>query len=122
MIFLILFGVGMCLFGCLMIAKPLTFAKGITAFSEKPWFHAFEIVSRLTLGILLLVFAEQTSYPLTVKVIGAVLCFVSVFLLVIGSNNHKKFAALTTKIGPYFRPLGFVAVLGGMVLIYLGLN
>lgn len=122
MIFLLLFGLCMLLFGCLMIAKPLAFAKGINAFSEKPWFHAFEIVSRLTVGVLLILFAEQTSYPLTVKVIGAVLCFVSVFLLVIGSNNHKKFAALTTKIGPYFRPLGFVAVFGGVVLIYLGFS
>lgn len=122
MIFLILFGVGMCLFGCLMIAKPLAFAEGITAFSEKPWFHAFEIVSRLIVGVLLILFAEQTSYPLTVKVIGAALCFVSVFLLIIGSNKHRKFAALTTKIGPYFRPLGFIALLGGMALIYLGLS
>ncbi|OIQ44581.1 MAG: hypothetical protein BM565_13845 [Gammaproteobacteria bacterium MedPE] len=122
MFLLVLFGSGMFVFGCMMVAKPDAFAKGITEFSNKPWFHLFEIVSRLTLGVLLLLFAEQTSYPLVVQTIGGVLCVVGLFLIVIGSERHRKFASLTAKIGRYFRPIGIVAQLCGLGLVYLGFN
>lgn len=122
MFLLVLFGSGMFVFGCMMVAKPDAFAKGITEFSNKPWFHLFEIVSRLTLGVLLLLISEQTSYPLLIQVIGGVLCFVGLFLIVIGSERHRKFASLTTRIGRYFRPIGIVAQLCGLGLVYLGFS
>lgn len=121
-VILALFGFGMFIFGSMMVAKPNAFAKGITAFSNKPWFHLFEIISRLTLGVLLLLFSEQTSYPLVMQIIGGVLCFVGLFLIVIGSERHRRFASLTAKIGQYYRPIGIFAQLCGLGLIYLGFN
>ena len=107
-------------FGYLMIAKPLQFSRGIVQFSEKRWFHAFEIASRGILGILFLILASKTSYPTVVAFIGGVLCFVSVFLIVIGPSRHRKFALLTSGLGKNFRFLGLVAVGCGFALVYLG--
>jgi hypothetical protein len=103
-----------------MAIDPLKFSAGIARFSEKPWFHVFEIISRVVLGVLFLVFAEKTAFPMAIKVLGGILCFVGLFLAVIGENRHKRFAQLTAGIGKNFRFLGFFAILCGGVIIYLG--
>ncbi len=119
MLILVMFGFGMFVLGSVMVFKPITFANGIAKFSGKPWFHVFEIVSRLIIGVLLILFAQQTSFPKTVTILGVLLCFVSVFLLVIGESRHKYFARLTSKIGVYFRPIGLFAQLCGVGLMYI---
>lgn len=122
MILIVMIGLGMFVFGCLMVLRPLAFSRGIVEFSQKPWFHAFEVVSRLTVGVLLLWISEKTSYPVIVKVIGGLLCFVSVFLLLIGSERHRKFALTTSRIGRHFRPIGVIAQVFGLTLVYIGLT
>ena len=122
MLLVLLFGIGMLLTGGYMIVAPMKFSNGLALFSQKPWFHAFEISSRLILGLLFLSIAKNTSYPGVFTFIGWLLCFVSVFLLLIGSSRHKRFALLTSNIGKNFRVLGFVAVTGGASIIYLGLT
>lgn len=121
MYLLLIFGIGMVGFGCFMVGKPLQFSRGIVQFSEKPWFHIFEIVSRGIFGILFLSVAGSTAYPSFVTFFGGLLCFVSLFLIIIGPTRHKRFALLTSGIGKNFRVLGLVALACGAGLIYLGL-
>lgn len=109
-------------FGCFMVGKPLQFCKGITQFSEKPWFHTFEIVSRAIVGILFLVVAGSTAYPVFITFVGGVLCFVSVFLIIIGPIRHKRFALLVSGIGKKFRALGLIGIACGVGFIYLALT
>ncbi|MFT6087356.1 MAG: hypothetical protein ACI9UD_002445 [Glaciecola sp.] len=116
-----IFGLGMFILGCYMVIAPLKFSIGIVKFSEKPWFHVFEIASRLMIGLSLLLFAENTSYPKVVTFLGWLLCIVSVFLVLIGANRHKHFAQLASNIGKYFRVVGFIAITCGASLIYLDL-
>jgi len=118
----VIFGIGMVIFGLFMTIKPLKFSAGITSFSEKPWFHLFEIFSRLVLGVLFLLIADQTAYPNTIKIIGGVLCFVSLFLVIIGAKKHRAFAQRTSTIGKHFRILGVFAILCGIGVIYLGVS
>ena len=108
-------------FGCFMVCKPLQFSRGITQFSEKQWFHTFEIMSRAIFGVLFLLGAGSTAYPAFVAFLGGVLCFVSVFLIIIGPVRHKRFALLTSGIGKNFRAVGLIAIACGASLIYLGL-
>ncbi len=107
--------------GCFMVGRPVAFSKGIVHFSEQPWFHTFEIVSRGLFGGLFLCAASSTAYPTFVAGLGGVLCFVSLFLILIGPTRHKRFALLTSRIGKHFRALGLVALACGVGLIYLGL-
>ncbi len=120
MLILVMFGFGMFVLGSIMVFKPMMFANGIAEFSSKPWFHLFEIVSRMAIGVLFIVFAGQASYPKVVSFLGVLLCFVSGFLLVIGERRHKDFARLIAKIGAYFRPVGLLAQLCGVGLMYIG--
>ncbi len=107
-------------FGCYMVAKPLEFSKGIVKFSEKAWFHPFEIASRFLIGLVFLMFADESSYPAVVTLLGGVLCFVSVFLIIIGPGRHRRFALLASRIGKSFRLLGLLAIVFGAGLCYLG--
>lgn len=122
MVMLTIFGFGMFVLGSIMLFNPIMFANGINKFSNKDWFHTFEITSRLLIGVLFIVFAENSSYPRVLYILGVILCFVSVFLLVIGENRHKRFARLTSKIGVHFRPIGLFAQICGIVLMYIGVG
>jgi len=122
MIIISLFGLGMLGFGFFMMLKPLAFAAGIERFSQKSWFHIFEISSRAIVGLLFIYFADQAPYPKTVFIIGVILCFVSVFLLVLGEERHRRFAKITVAIGKHFRYLGVIAIVCGVALIYVGLG
>ncbi|WP_339725467.1 hypothetical protein [uncultured Paraglaciecola sp.] len=119
---LVIFGTAMLGFGCYMVAKPLQFSKGIARFSEKKWFHAFEIITRLAIGVVFLICADKTSDATLVSLLGGILCFVSLFLIVIGPSRHRRFALLTSGIGKNFRILGLFAIVGGLGLVYLGLE
>jgi uncharacterized membrane protein YjdF len=121
MILLTIFGFGMFVLGSVMAFKPVAFSNGIASFSQKSWFHAFEITSRIIFGILLILFAEQSSFANLLYFLGGILCFVGVFLLLIGSKRHKRFALLTSRIGEKFRPIGVVGQICGVVLMYIGL-
>ena len=118
MIILLLFGLGMAFLGLLMTIRPISFANSIVTFSDKPWFHRFEISSRLLVGGLLWWFAEQSAYPLLMTGLGVLLCFVGVFLMVIGEQRHRQFARLTANIGENFRYIGLLSVLLGLGLSY----
>ena len=105
-----------------MVIKPKHFADGIGRFADQRWFHPFEIISRAFVGILFLLVAEQTPYPRVILYIGILLCFVSVFLLVLGEERHKRFARMTVNIGKNFRYLGLIAIACGAGIVYLGIR
>ena len=120
MLILMLFGLGMIAFGGFMIRRPIQFANGIAVFSRKKWFHVFEIVSRFGLGLVFLLFVNHTDYPYLFLGLGIMLVGVSLFLVIIGEDKHRKFALKTVEIGKNFKPIGFVSIAAGLVLVYLG--
>ena len=122
MLIVMLFGTGMILLGAIMFIQPMRFANGIAAFSQKAWFHVFEIVSRFVIGVLFMIFAQHTAFHQLIFGLGALLVGVSLFLIVIGEQRHKSFAMKTVKIGHKFRPIGMISVMLGCLLIAISLN
>ena len=57
------FGFLMMVLSLLMIVKPDAFSKGIIVFSEKSYFHLFEIISRLAAGVIFAGFSANTVFP-----------------------------------------------------------
>ena len=57
MYFIAAFGVLMLLFSLMMLFRPHAFAQGIINFSEQPYFHPFEMISRLIAGGLFVAYA-----------------------------------------------------------------
>jgi hypothetical protein len=106
-----------------MIINPEYWSAGIVKFSEKRWFHPFEIVSRFAFGLVFVVFANQTLYPQLMSFIGYLLIAVSAGLLSTPPSTHRKFAVWSAeRFRNLFRPLGFVSLLFGAFLIFAALR
>lgn len=120
MIFVLLFGFGMSIFGFYMSIKPTQFSKGIIQFSEKSWFHLFEITTRFVLGGAFIAFSQQTNYPRVVFSLGIIFCIASVFLLLLGSKKHRQFAVFISEyLKNKFRYIGYFAIILGAVIMYI---
>ena len=114
-----LFGLLLMVLSLLMIINPQSWANGIVKFSEKPYFHLFEILSRLGFGLGFIIYAEQTIYPKLITYVGYLLVAVSVGLMLTPPSRHRKFAVWSTsKFRKTFRPIGFVSIFFGFFLIY----
>lgn len=117
------FGLLMMILSVLMIVNPDYWADGIIKFSEKSWFHPFEIISRFVFGLLFVLSARQTPYPTLILVIGYLLIAVSVGLLFTPPSKHKQFALWSAeKFRTKFRPLGFLSLLFGAFLVFLSIK
>lgn len=113
------FGFLMMVLSGLMIIKPAYWADGIVKFSEKSWFHPFEIISRFVFGLLFVLVANQTPYPTLIMAIGFLLIAVSIGLLFTPPSKHRQFALWSAqKFRNKFRPLGFVSLIFGAFLVY----
>ena len=115
-------GALMMLFSVIMIANPVYWSDSIIKFSLKPWFHWFEIGSRLTFAIIFWFAAEHSPFPKLILAISYLLFFVSAFLLIIAPKRHKAFAVWSAKsFNKWFRPLGFLSLIFGGFLVYISI-
>lgn len=105
-----------------MIASPAAWSRGILTFAKKPYFHIAEILSRLSLGGLLLFFADSTLYPLFIKIVGGVFVFAGVFLILAGEKRHREFAVRSATFTKIFRPAGIVGLILGAFIVYIALS
>jgi uncharacterized protein YjeT (DUF2065 family) len=123
MYFIAAFGLLMLFFSLVMLFRPYAFAQGIINFSEQPYFHPFEIISRLIAGGVFVAYASDTQFPLLFKVIGLVLVLVGVGLALTPPRLHKKFAVQSAhRCRNYFSWIGLVSVVLALALIYAALG
>ena len=102
-----------------MIFNPGYWSVGVVRFSEKPYFHPFEILSRLAFGAVFIVYADQTLYPTLMSGIGYLLVAVGVGLLLTPPARHRQFALWSAhRFKNTFRPAGFVSLVFGAFLVY----
>ena len=109
------------LLSLLMMWDPAKWCRGMVAFSEKPWFHMFEITSRLALGGVLFYFADSTLHPNAIRVVGGLFLFAGVFLVFIGKERHKALAVRFAEYGRWFRFVGPFSIVFGAFLNYTAL-
>lgn len=103
-----------------MIVNPNYWSDGIVDFSKKPYFHWFEIISRITAGLLFVLFNKSTLFPDLILSIGYLLIAVGFGLLITGSVKHRKFAVWSAhKFKRTFRPAGIASFIFGIFLIYV---
>ena len=116
----VIFGSLMVFFSLIMIANPNYWSETIVRFSLKPWFHWFEVLSRLTFAILFLFAAPYSAYPNLILAISYLLFFVSAFLLIMAPKRHQAFAVWSAKsFNKWFRPLGILSLAFGGFLVYI---
>ena len=92
MYFIAAFGLLMMCLSVVMIVNPNYWSDGIVRFSNKPYFHWFEIISRVTAGFVFVLFNKSTLFPELILGFGYLLIAVGFGLLITGSVKHRKFA------------------------------
>lgn len=113
----------MIVLSAIMIIAPNYWSNGIVQFSKKEYFHWFEVISRLIVGCVFVLYNETTQQPLLILALGYLLIFVATGLLCIGSSMHRQFAVWSAdKFKPIFRPAGCGSFFFGIYLMYISLS
>ncbi|MFB2641436.1 hypothetical protein ACE02D_03960 [Shewanella bicestrii] len=119
MYFIAAFGLLMLLFSLVMVVRPAAFADGIIAFSERPYFHIVEVVSRIIAGVIFIQYYADTRFPQIFLAIGIVLLCVGIGLACTPPSQHRKFALWSAQaFKNQFRLIGVVSVPLSSLLIY----
>lgn len=102
-----------------MFIFPQRWSKGIITFSEKKYFHTFEIVSRFLFGVVFLVNYSESEFPLVLNSLGKLFIAVSIGLIVIGETKHRQFAKWSAiKFKNTFRLASMASFIFAVFLIY----
>lgn len=120
MYFITTFGLIMICLSIVMIVNPNYWSDGIVSFSNRSYFHWFEVISRLVAGVVFVLFNQSTLYPQLILSIGYLLIAVGIGLVIMGSDKHRKFAVWSAhNFKSTFRPAGVVSLIFGIFLIYV---
>jgi len=122
MIVTALFGLLMIGFSIYMIADPKGWSLAIIKFSEKSYFHPFEIITRVLFGCAFIQASSYSLYPMLFLCIGYLLLAVGIGLLFTPPKKHKQFARWSaTRFSHIFRTAGFCSLCFGVILVYAAL-
>ena len=120
---IIFFGVLTIALSLLMVIDPKRWGETIVRFSQMRGFHSFEVLSRIIIGLLFLVNANQTAYPNVISVFGYLLIAVGIGLSFLPPSYHKRFALWSAdKFRNIFRPASLASLAFGIFLIYVALK
>ena len=123
MYFIGFFGLLMITLSTIMIFAPHYWANGIVKFSQKLYFHWFEVISRIIAGCVFVLYSKTTQQPLLISALGYIFISVGVGLLIIGSLKHRQFAVWSAhKFKPVFRLAGCGSFIFGIYVIYISIG
>ncbi len=114
-----LFGLIMVIVSLVMVAKPDMWRRFIISFCRMRYMHPLEILIRLGFGLLFLRYAEDSKFPLIIRIMGYVLLAAGVGLIFLPPSYHRRFGIWAAeKLSRFFRPAGLVSFAFGVFLIY----
>lgn len=116
---ILLFGAAIALGGVLMLTKPDVIFNLFAKQTNSPGLHVFAVVVRIFLGVVLIIGASQSRFPVVLQVLGW-LSIIAAFVL--GVMGRTKFVSLINwALGirsPLKRLVGIIAILFGGFLVY----
>lgn len=117
------FGFLMLIFSIIMVVKPDSFSNGIISFSEKAYFHLFEIISRIIVGIIFISYSSSTVFPKVIYIVGYILVLVGIGLALTPPSLHKKYAVWSANsFRNKFRIIGVFSLPLSLFLIYVAIG
>lgn len=115
----ILFGVLILCSGVVLMVTPSVVFGFMERRDDSAWLYAFAIVVRVLLGLLLIVLADNSRFPLVMVVLGWLFLAAAVFLQALGLKRFTRFMRwLMPKVKPWARWVGPFAVVFGAFLVY----
>ncbi|MBI9059757.1 MAG: hypothetical protein JEZ01_18480 [Labilibaculum sp.] len=114
-----LFGILIILAGISLLIKPEIILAWIENNMESTALYVTAIVARLALGVLFILAAKESFYPLAIKVFGYLFIAAAFILFIIGQGSFKEFInSLIPHVNPYAPIVGVLAIAFGAFLIY----
>ena len=102
-----------------MLMWPTLFTDTMRRFSGATFLHVFAVVVRLGLGIVLILYANQSRFPLALQIIGGITIAAGVILAVISRARFKRLMTWALdRFANYARAAAVVTLLFGGFLIY----
>lgn len=118
-IFIIIFGIFIIVMAGFMLLRPKDFTSVLVRHAETAWMHILASVVRLVFGLVLVLYAAQSNFPLTLHILGWIGIVAGVTVALI---PHAKFTRLVKwafeRFAPYTRFAALFAALFGGFLIY----
>ena len=118
-VFVILFGLFIIVMAGFMALNPKRFTDIMLQFSDSVWMHVGAVAVRIVLGIVLILVADQSRFPMALHIIGWIAIVAGVMIALV---PHAKFTQLIhwvfSKLARYTRIAAIFALLFGGFLIY----
>jgi hypothetical protein len=112
-------GIFILLIGIFLLIKPEIIFNWIADNAESQSLYIFAIVIRIILGVLLIIAAKGSKYPVFIKIFGYITLIAAIVLIFIG---EKGFQDMITSVFPnikgYTVVIGLVAMALGAFLMY----
>ena len=104
--------------GLLLLIQPALIVNWIESNSNNTSFYIFAIIFRLILGIIFIIGAGGSKYPVVFKIFGYFMILAAIVLLIIGQNQFQDLVhSIISNVRPFAPVSGLFAVaLGGFIL------
>lgn len=113
------FGLGMVGISLALVARPDASAEAVRRFVRLRYFHPFEVVTRLGFGVLFVLYADQSRFPIVILLFGYMLVAVGLALMVTPPSYHRRFGIWSVdKFSKHFRVAGLGSLAFGVLLVY----
>ncbi len=116
---IVLFGLAMVVMAAVMLIRPALVIDLMRQFAGAVWLHVTAVGVRLVLGIVLITYADQSRFPLTLQFLGSLAIVAAVTLAVIPRSRFPKLIDwVVERFAAYARVAALGAGLFGGFLIY----
>jgi len=116
---ILLFGIFLIFAGAVLIVSPDYIINHFKKYGDSFSLHFFAVLIRVILGIVFLIVASGSKYPLILQIFGWLAISAALVLSLIGREKFKSLIKWTIKISPLFqRSMGFFAIILGCFFIY----
>jgi len=114
-----LFGILIILSGLVLLISPEIVFDWVEENIKNTSFYIFAIVVRLVIGVLSLVTATESKYPVIIKIFGFLAIIAAIIFICIGKESFQDFfSSLIINFKPYAPLSGLIAMVLGGFLFY----
>lgn len=116
---ILFFGALIALSGAVLLIRPDTIFSIFTRYANSIGFHLFAIMVRIALGVVLVIGASESKFPVVLQVLGWLSISAALVLMVIGRVRFQSLIKWALRLAPTFTALaGLLAILFGGFLVY----
>lgn len=116
---ILVFGTLIAFGGVALLIKPYIIFSVFTKHANSIGLHLFAIIVRVVLGVVLVIGASESRFPVILQVLGWLSISAALVLGVIGRTRFRNLIRWATKLALPFRSLtGIFSILFGGFLVY----